>query len=94
MGEQDRSSGLDPELRRRLLAESRTPWRGLRRGLWLAFAGSGAIGLMVMLSRLLGGGEVAGSDLLLQLGAFLLFAALLWWDRNRDSGSPGGDLDR
>ncbi|MBM5794322.1 MAG: DUF3493 domain-containing protein, partial [Cyanobacteria bacterium K_DeepCast_0m_m1_088] len=31
---------MDPALRARLLQEAKTPWRGLRRGLWLAFTAS------------------------------------------------------
>lgn len=77
---------LDPALRRRLLEEARTPWRGLRRGLWLALAASAAVGLATMALRLSAGGEVPGSDLLIQSGALLLFGALLWFDRNRAGG--------
>ncbi|NDD70295.1 MAG: DUF3493 domain-containing protein, partial [Synechococcaceae bacterium WB9_4xC_028] len=39
MGQNSRKS-LDPDLKERLLRESRTPWRGLRRLLWLAFFAS------------------------------------------------------
>jgi hypothetical protein len=42
---------LDPDLRARLLQEARTPWRGLRRGLWLAFTASAAVGLATMAMR-------------------------------------------
>ncbi len=73
---------LDPALRARLLQEARTPWRGLRRGLWLAFTASAAVGLAAMALRASAGGEVAGSDLLIQLGALVLFGLLLWRDRN------------
>ena len=44
-------SSLDPELRQRLLEEARTPWRGLRRALWLAFTASAGLGLMTMAMR-------------------------------------------
>ena len=37
-------SDLDPELRRRLLLEARTPWRGLRRALWFALLASASLG--------------------------------------------------
>lgn len=74
---------LDPDLRRRLLLETRTPWRSLRRALWFALVASAGIGLATMALRASAGGEVASVDLLIQLGAFALFAALLWFDRNR-----------
>jgi hypothetical protein len=74
---------LDPALKARLLQEARTPWRGLRRGLWLALGASAAIGLATMAMRSAAGGEVASVDLLIQIGAFGLFGGLLWFDRNR-----------
>jgi len=78
---------LDPELRRRLLLEARTPWRGLRRALWFALVASAARGLATMAMRSASGGEVASTDLLIQGGALLLFGGLLWFDRNRSSDS-------
>ncbi|MCP9827691.1 MULTISPECIES: DUF3493 domain-containing protein [unclassified Synechococcus] len=72
---------LDPELRARLLEEARTPWRGLRRGLWFAFSASAAIGLATMAMRVSAGGELASGDLIIQSGALLLFGVLLWRDR-------------
>ena len=74
---------LDPALKARLLQEARTPWRGLRRGLWVALAASATIGLATMAMRSAAGGEVPSVDLLIQLGAFGLFGSLLWFDRNR-----------
>lgn len=74
---------LDPDLRRRLLQEARTPWRSLRRALWFALLASAGIGLATMALRASAGGELASADLLIQLGAFTLFSALLWFDRNR-----------
>ena len=78
---------IDPELRARLLQEARTPWRGLRRGLWVALAASGVVGLATMAMRSAAGDEVASVDLLIQIGAVALFGGLLWFDRNRDVGS-------
>ncbi|WP_396123399.1 DUF3493 domain-containing protein [Cyanobium sp. BA20m-p-22] len=77
------SDQIDPALRARLLQEVRTPWRGLRRGLWLALAASGAVGLATMAMRAASGAEVASADLLIQVGALGLFGSLLWLDRNR-----------
>ncbi|MFW6732782.1 MAG: DUF3493 domain-containing protein [Synechococcus sp.] len=79
---------LDPDLRRRLLQEARTPWRGLRRGLWFALLASAAIGLATMLLRLSAGDVVSAQDLIIQVVALLVCAGLIWWDRNR---SPDGD---
>ena len=74
---------MDPELRARLLQEARTPWRGLRRGLWVALTASAAVGLATMAMRSAAGGEVVGTDLLIQVGALAVFGSLLWFDRNR-----------
>jgi len=77
---------LDPDLRRRLLLEARTPWRGLRRALWFALLASAGLGLATMALRLSAGSEVASSDLLIQSLAVLVCGGLLWWDRNRALG--------
>ena len=82
----DPKSSLDPELRRRLLAEARSPWRGLRRALWFALVASAGLGLATMALRASAGSDVASGDLLIQVGALGLFGALLWFDRNRDDG--------
>ena len=74
---------IDPALKARLLLDARTPWRGLRRGLWVALAASGAVGLATMAMRLASGAEVASTDLLIQVGALSLFGSLIWLDRNR-----------
>lgn len=74
---------LDPALRERLLTEARTPWRGLRRGLWFALLASAGVGLAAMALRSAAGGEVPLADLAIQLGALGLFGALLVVDRNR-----------
>ncbi|MFM7264091.1 MAG: DUF3493 domain-containing protein [Cyanobium sp.] len=79
---------LDPAMKERLLQESRTPWRGLRRALWFALVASAALGLATMAMRASAGEGVPSSDWLIQLGALSLFGSLLWFDRNR---SPPGD---
>jgi hypothetical protein len=80
------SRSLDPQLRQRLLREARTPWRGLRRSLWFALVASAGLGLATMSMRLSSGAEVASEDLLIQVGALLLFGLLLWFDRDRSGG--------
>jgi hypothetical protein len=79
------SRPLDPELKRRLLLEARTPWRGLRRALWLALLASAGLGLATMAMRASAGGELASEDLLIQCVAVLVCSGLLWFDRNRTS---------
>ncbi len=76
-------SSLDPELRQRLLEEARTPWRGLRRALWLAFTASAGLGLMTMAMRSASGSGLETSDLLIQVVALAIFGSLLWFDRAR-----------
>ena len=82
---------LDPALRARLLQEARTPWRGLRRALWLAFTASAGLGLATMAMRASAGDVVPGSDLLIQVVALSLFGTLLWRDRSPviDSADSG-----
>jgi hypothetical protein len=81
---------LDPAVAARLRRELQTPWRGLRRALWLALAASGGVGLAAMALRLASGQEVGSVDLLIQLAALVLFAGLLWFDRDR-AGVAGRD---
>ena len=78
-------NGLDPALKERLLRESRTPWRGLRRLLWVALFASGGLGLFVMSFRVSAGDNVVLTDLAIQVGAVVLFGGLLWFDRSRES---------
>ena len=89
MGSSPSSRPLDPAVQARLLRELQTPWRGLRRGLWLALAASAGVGLAAMALRLASGQEVASVDLLIQLIALTLFGGLLWFDRDRGNSSSG-----
>ncbi|WP_074162624.1 MULTISPECIES: DUF3493 domain-containing protein [unclassified Synechococcus] len=73
-------------MRERLLRESRTPWRGLRRLLWIALFASGGLGLFVMSFSISAGNSVVGTDLAIQVGAVVLFGGLLWFDRDRGDG--------
>ncbi len=75
----------------RLRRELQTPWRGLRRALWLALAASGAVGLATMAMRSAAGQGVGSGDLLIQVVALLVFGGLLWFDRDRSSGAGDGD---
>ena len=77
-------SKIDPELKKKLLKESQAPFKGLRRALWIAFSGSAFLGLLIMLSKILNGSELQQNNLLIQLGACILFPTLLLFDRNKD----------
>ena len=77
-------SKIDPELKKKLLKETQTPFKGLRRILWIAFSGSAFLGLLIMLSSIASGNEVQQNNLLIQLGACVIFPSLLFLDRNKD----------
>ena len=77
-------SKIDPELKKKLLKESQSPFNGLRRILWIAFSGSAFLGLLIMLFKIGSGVELQPSNLFIQFGACLLFPTLLFFDRNKD----------
>ena len=77
-------SKIDPELKKKLLKETQTPFKGLRRILWITFSGSAFLGLLIMLSRIASGNDLQLNSILIQLGACILFPTLLFFDRNED----------
>ena len=77
-------SKIDPELKKKLLKETQTPFKGLRRILWVAFSGSAFLGLLIMLSRFISGNELQLNNILVQLVACILFPALSFFDRNKE----------
>ena len=77
-------SKIDPELKKRLIKESQAPFKGLRRILWIAFSGSAFLGLLIMLSKIASGSELQQDNLLIQLGACIIFPTLLVFDKNKD----------
>ena len=77
-------SKIDPNLKKKLLKETQTPYKGLRRIFWIAFSGSAFLGLLIMFSKILSGSEFQQNNLFIQLGACILFPTLLFFDRNRD----------
>jgi len=77
-------SKIDPELKKKLLKESQSPFKGLRRILWIAFSGSAFLGLLIMLSKIISGGEFQQNNLFIQLGACILFPTLLFFDKYKD----------
>ena len=76
-------SKIDPELKKKLLKESQTPFKGLRRSLWIAFSGSAFLGLFIMFSKIASGNEIQQNNLLIQIGACVLFPFLLFLERNK-----------
>ena len=77
-------SKLDPKLKKKLLKESQAPFKGLRKTLWIAFSGSAFLGLFIMLSKIANGSELQQNNLLIQVGACIVFPTLLFLDRNKD----------
>ena len=77
-------SKIDPKLRKKLLKESQSPFKGLRRILWIAFSGSAFLGLLIMLSKIASGGELQQNNLFIQLGACIVFPSLLFFDKNKN----------
>ena len=79
-----KKSNLDPKMRKRLIKESRSPWRGLRRGLWFACFGSACLGFGVMGLRSASGIAVPINDFAIQLTALFIFGGLLVFDRSSE----------
>ena len=77
-------SKIDPELKKKLIKESQRPFKGLRRIIWIACTGSAFIGFFIMLSKIAGGNELQQNNLLIQIGACILFPTLLVLDRDKE----------
>ena len=78
-------SKIDPELKNKLLKESKAPFKGLRRILWIAFSGSAFLGLLIMLSKIVNGNELDQNNIVIQLAACILFPTLLILDSYKDN---------
>ena len=78
-------SKIDPELKKKLLQESKAPFRGLRKVLWIAFTGSAFLGLFIMLSKIASGNQIQQNNLLIQIGACTLFPFLLFLESNKEN---------
>ena len=74
---------MDPNLRARLLKESKNPFRGLRRAVWIALFGSAALGFLIMITNIIAGDTVSINDLVIQSSALLILGFLLYKDRNK-----------
>jgi hypothetical protein len=82
-----KSKSIDPELYQRLQAEAKSPFKGLRKFFYLAFAGSGFIGGVVFLARLAAGRDLANTvpSLALQVGVVALMITLYRWDSRSET---------
>lgn len=77
---------LDPELYARLKAEAASPYRGLRKFVYLAFGASGLIGAFIFVLQLLAQKtslEVGLPSLALQIGVVALMVFLWRWEESR-----------
>ena len=74
---------LDPKLREKLLNESRNPFKGIRRVIWIALTASAGVGLLIMGLRYSAGENVLFNDFGIQLIAFLIFLTLCILDRSK-----------
>ena len=78
-------SKIDPELRKKLLKETKTPFKGLRRLIWAACTGSAFLGIFIMGSKILAGNEIEINNILIQLAACLVFPTLFYFERDRSN---------
>lgn len=78
---------LNEEQLKQLRAELKSPYRGLRRFIYVALAGSALVGAVVFFFQLLAGETVATTfpNLMLQLGILSLMIGLLLRDRASQS---------
>ena len=81
----DFSVNLDPKIRKKLLQESKNPFRGLRRVVWVALSASAGMGLLIMGIRSASGETVLMSDVAIQLIAFFAFSSFIILDRSKSS---------
>ena len=80
-------SNLDPNLRARLLKESKNPYRGLRRAVWIALFGSAALGFFIMFTNIIAGETVSINDLAIQISALVILGFLLFKDRSKEESN-------
>jgi Low psii accumulation1 / Rep27 len=74
---------IDPALYAQLQAESKAPYRGLRKFVYFACGTSGAIGGVVFLTQLMAGRDVGNAlpNFALQIGVVALMVALFRWEQ-------------
>jgi len=79
----NRRNQLSPEKYKRLQAEAKAPYRGLRKTIYVVFAASGLMGAFVMLSKLAAGRNVV--ETLPNLGLQVGIVALMIWLFRQDT---------
>ena len=81
-----RKNNLSPEKYARLKAESKAPYRGLRKFFYLAFGASGLIGAFVFLAKLAAGQDLATNlpNFALQIGVVALMVFLFRIDQPKN----------
>ena len=77
-------SKIDPELKKKLLKETQSPFKGLRKIFWIAFSGSAFLGLIIMLLKISNGDELQQNNLIIQVASCIVFPTLLFFDRDKD----------
>lgn len=88
MDDRDRiPPGISPEKYKRLKAEAKAPYKGLRKFVYGTFAASGGIGAFIFLIQLIAGKEVASAapNLLLQIGVVALMVFLFRLESRKPS---------
>ncbi len=80
---------LDPKMRDKLLQESRQPYKGIRRVVWIALTASAGIGLLIMSMRFVSGEIIKINDFAIQVLAFVLCTTLVILDSPREDSSFG-----
>lgn len=79
--------GMSQERFDRLVAESKAPYKGLRKFLYASFGASGAVGGFVFFTKILAGRDLSQSipNLALQVGVVALMVFLFRWeDRKKE----------
>jgi Low psii accumulation1 / Rep27 len=76
---------IDPELLRRLKAEAKSPYRGLRQFIYLSCLASGAVGGIIFLFKVAAGRDLETNipNLALQVGVVAVMVWLLRIDRHK-----------
>ena len=80
-------SNLDHNLKARLLKESKNPYRGLRRAVWIALFGAAALGFFIMVTNMIVGDTVSINDLAIQTSALVILGFLLFIDRSKENAN-------
>lgn len=84
----NRRNQLSAEKYKRLKAEAKAPYRGLRKTIYVVFAASGLMGAFVMIAQLAAGNNVA--ETLPNLGLQVGVVALMVWLFRQDTETGEG----